>query len=951
MATKDPSPFFAEYDLNTRRKQPSVKQLHSHQKSAFDKMEKWFTNRPQPHAGGVLVLPTGGGKTLTATRFLCSTVFSAGYKVIWLAHTHHLLEQAFHSFKDSLHTILEPREKLNARVVSGTIGHFPLHQIKPTDDLLVITLQTMSNAYEQQHPDLLRFLQSTEGRLFIVFDEAHHAPAPSYRKLIVSLREKYADMYLLGLTATPTYGDESKEGWFNKLFPQKILYQISLDNLIAQKFLAKPEYISIPTDIEPDFDDRKYQAWIESQNEIPEEIINQLAKNQERNALIANAYANEKDVFGKTIIFADRWYQCEQLKEFLQQRNINAEAIYSYKGGDLDSAEERNLQDKHSNAQILDDFKNNKFDVLINVKMLTEGTDVPDVQTVFLTRRTTSETLTIQMVGRALRGKKAGGTDNAYIVAFDDRWRRYMRFAEFDISKFGDGGTDESTAKHGRYSTQYISISLVQQLIRQMESGINTNPTSYTSLLPAGFYEVRITVVRDNESTEIVRQLLMILDDEIVGYKNYIDFLLSKNLESYSSETLQRNSIELEIEDWIFRNFPNRETLNIENLRQNCFMILRHIAQNGVAPLFHTFDARNNHDLDVIAKQNVDADYGAKKIDLILRDEYGDKGKFWSVFYPNYQLFKSHYDGCVNRVLSANDTNPPIIKKPDTEHTEIIADHEPSEEIKLQVKQRDHFLCLSCGETTKRRLQIDHIRPWYLGGGNTIDNLQTLCKICNGDKDIQEINFTVSTNRTGQKPLDFLPSVQPPSGEQMRDTTEWEKYIRRNINFFYRCAAVNTVTIGQKGDKLRNWEIELFIGNDPTSITPYLEELTERINELRAAYELSQIVNISVWGDSGTGKVVQRPEKQSTPKVRLQDVPNGTIATFNYNGKDYTGTINDGQIAVKRKGIHNTLSAASNAITGTNRNGWQDWWLILPNRKTAILADTWRQKQLEKQQK
>ena len=41
--------------------------------------------------------------------------------------------------------------------------------------------------------------------------------------------------------------------------------------------------------------------------------------------------------------------------------------------------------------------------------MLTEGTDVPDVDTVFLTRQTTSKILLTQMIGRALRGPKFGG--------------------------------------------------------------------------------------------------------------------------------------------------------------------------------------------------------------------------------------------------------------------------------------------------------------------------------------------------------------------------------------------------------------------------------------------------------------------------------------------------------------------------------------------------------------
>ena len=67
-------------------------------------------------------------------------------------------------------------------------------------------------------------------------------------------------------------------------------------------------------------------------------------------------------------------------------------------------------------------FKNNKLDVLVNVNIMTEGTDVPDVQTVFLTRPTASEGLLMQMIGRGMRGLKAQGTETVNIVDFHDQW-------------------------------------------------------------------------------------------------------------------------------------------------------------------------------------------------------------------------------------------------------------------------------------------------------------------------------------------------------------------------------------------------------------------------------------------------------------------------------------------------------------------------------------------------
>lgn len=61
--------------------------------------------------------------------------------------------------------------------------------------------------------------------------------------------------------------------------------------------------------------------------------------------------------------------------------------------------------------------------VLINVNILTEGIDLPQTKTVFLTRPTVSTILMTQMIGRSLRGEKAGGTKEAYVVSFIDDWQ------------------------------------------------------------------------------------------------------------------------------------------------------------------------------------------------------------------------------------------------------------------------------------------------------------------------------------------------------------------------------------------------------------------------------------------------------------------------------------------------------------------------------------------------
>jgi ATP-dependent helicase IRC3 len=307
--------FYREYNLDKIRKNISFKKPAGHQEKALKYLIEWYDGINNPYSGKILVLPTGGGKTFVAIRFLCIKALSDGYKVLWLAHTHHLLEQAFREFETHANKISETQSQFNIRVVSGTKGHFRVHAIESTDNVVIATLQTITKAYNERHPQLEKFLESTDGKLFVVFDEAHHAPAPSYRKLIKDLRERYPKMYLLGLTATPFYSDEKMQGWLSELFPQGFPNVITPRELMAQNILAEPITEQFDTGIKPDFDEREYQKWIGTFKDIPEGIITKLALNRDRNLKIAKHYSDHIKKYGKTIIFADRWFQCEAINE------------------------------------------------------------------------------------------------------------------------------------------------------------------------------------------------------------------------------------------------------------------------------------------------------------------------------------------------------------------------------------------------------------------------------------------------------------------------------------------------------------------------------------------------------------------------------------------------------------------------------------------------------------
>jgi ATP-dependent helicase IRC3 len=69
--------FYCEFDLSVARK-AAMKEAAAHQAMAIDHLINWYNAKRDAYAGGILVLPTGGGKTFTAIRFLCLTALSDG---------------------------------------------------------------------------------------------------------------------------------------------------------------------------------------------------------------------------------------------------------------------------------------------------------------------------------------------------------------------------------------------------------------------------------------------------------------------------------------------------------------------------------------------------------------------------------------------------------------------------------------------------------------------------------------------------------------------------------------------------------------------------------------------------------------------------------------------------------------------------------------------------------
>jgi len=401
---------------------------YDYQRNAIAKLDEYFGighSAPVGRKSGVIVMPTGSGKTFTSVSWLLEKVAVNGYQIIWLVHQQELVTQAYETIL-GMSPILKNYnfEKLTIIPISSSPGHYSISQADGAD----IIVGCIQSFVSRKGIKFIDFITKGKGRdkLVIVIDEAHHASSDSYQLVLKEFEKYNPNFILLGMTATPSRMVEAQKRRFSHLFnvldnsrngigtSNGFIYEVTLKELLKRGQLANPVYRKVDTEIngEVEFEftdeDRKY---LEQFGELSEKVKDKVANSSLRNRIIVNEYIKNRDKYGKTIIFAVNQLHCKTLQKAFADAGIsNEQCRYAIS------------DEKEQAIKNIADFKNNIFPILINVQMLTEGFDSPNIQTCFLTRFTQSESLKMQMVGRALRGKTSGGTDVAYIVDFHDMW-------------------------------------------------------------------------------------------------------------------------------------------------------------------------------------------------------------------------------------------------------------------------------------------------------------------------------------------------------------------------------------------------------------------------------------------------------------------------------------------------------------------------------------------------
>ena len=117
-------------------KQGSNKRVpYDHQKRAMENLD---IIDETPSYSTLVVLPTGGGKTYTASMWLLKHALNRHKKILWIAHRQMLLDQAAESFQKYAYAETLPNvSSFTYRIVSGSTNHDRTIDISPKDNLLI----------------------------------------------------------------------------------------------------------------------------------------------------------------------------------------------------------------------------------------------------------------------------------------------------------------------------------------------------------------------------------------------------------------------------------------------------------------------------------------------------------------------------------------------------------------------------------------------------------------------------------------------------------------------------------------------------------------------------------------------------------------------------------------------------------------------------------------------
>lgn len=307
----------------------------------------------------LLYQATGTGKTVTAVL----DAKSVGGKTLFVAHTKELVNQAYDAF--------------NSLWKETTVGKFA-NNIKET------TCNVICGSVQSVALNLDNFAEDTFD--YIIIDEAHHAAAETYQKILSYFKPKF----ILGLTATPERADDVN---ILDIF-KNTAHRLDIETAVEIGALTTVRCIRIHTNI--DMTKVRFNSVQYNIRDLDVKICV-----TERNKLIVDTWLNYvKDK--RTVVFCASVKHAEQIAELFKDAGIDAVAV----SGSMKTSERNEWLTK---------FADGKIKVLCACDLLNEGWDCPQTEVLFMARPTMSKVLYMQQLGRGMRLSEG----KPYLMVFD----------------------------------------------------------------------------------------------------------------------------------------------------------------------------------------------------------------------------------------------------------------------------------------------------------------------------------------------------------------------------------------------------------------------------------------------------------------------------------------------------------------------------------------------------
>lgn len=295
----------------------------------------------------LLYQATGTGKTVTAVI----DAKLVGGRTLFVAHTMELVNQAYNTFKSlwaetTVGKFADSAKDYESNVICGSIQSVALN------------LDTFNdNDFD-----------------YIIIDEAHHATAETYQKILAYFKPKF----ILGLTATPERADDTD---ILDIF-QNTAHKLDIQTAVEIGALTNVRCIRIHTNI--DMTKVRFNSVQYNIRDLDVRICV-----SERNQLIVDTWLNYvKDK--RTVVFCASVKHAEQIAELFKKAGVYAVAV----SGSMKTSERNEWLAKFASGEVK---------VLCACDLVNEGWDCPQTEVLFMARPTMSKVLYTQQLGRGMR--------------------------------------------------------------------------------------------------------------------------------------------------------------------------------------------------------------------------------------------------------------------------------------------------------------------------------------------------------------------------------------------------------------------------------------------------------------------------------------------------------------------------------------------------------------------